>query len=49
MLNIQNKKMINSRNVVCLRKSFKIWFKVKLPNENDEVDDDNDNFITDVG
>ena len=48
MLNIQNKKMIDSRNVVWLRKNFKVWFRVKFPNENDEVDDDNDNFITKV-
>ena len=46
MLNLETKKIINSRDIVWLGKSFKMWSNSKLPNEKVEVDEDYDDFVT---
>ena len=48
MMNLESKKIINSRDVVWLGKNFKILFKSQLLSEKHEFDDDNDDFITKV-
>ena len=47
-LNLESKKIIDSRYVIWLGKNFQIWSKssLHLLNENYEVDHDNDDFIT---
>jgi len=45
MMNLESKKIINSRDVVWLRKYFKIWSKSKLLSEKYKFDDDNDDLV----
>jgi DNA-directed RNA polymerase specialized sigma subunit len=45
MLNLERKKIINSRDVIWLGKNFKIWSNTGSQNEKDDVDDDPNDLI----
>jgi hypothetical protein len=44
MLNLEPKRIINSRDVISLERSFKTWSKSKISNEKLVIDDDGDEF-----
>jgi hypothetical protein len=47
MLNLESKRIINSRDVIWLGRNFKTWSKSKISTEKLDVvdDDDDDNFM----
>ena len=48
LLNLESKKIINSKDVVWLANNFKVWPKSKLLTEKHKFDDNNDDFTTKV-
>jgi hypothetical protein len=46
MLNLETGRIINSRDVIWLGKSFKIWFNTDSQSEKDDIDDDPGDLIS---